>query len=407
MILARILAPSVFGIIATINMIVSFTDMFTTAGLQKYLIQHNYKNKSKLYEGATIAFWTNLFFSLIFWGIIVIYKDSLAIAVGSKGHGLAIAVACFSLPITSFSSIQEALFSRDLNYKILFYNRIIAILLPFFITIPLALLGFGYWSLIIGTITGNLAKAITLTLCSEWKPNFYFNLRLLKQMIKFGVWSLLESLALWASSWIDVFIISNKLGGFYTGVYKNCQSTVTGILSIITSATTGVLFSSLSRSQNDHDSFVKLFDTFQQNISIFVLPMGIGIFIFKDLITYILLGEKWMIGSDFIGIWGLCTSLVAVYGTFCREVYRAKGMPKLSLFVQFLHLVFVVPLCIWGVSKGFNTLIYVRSFSYLQIIFIHMFFMYKYFRISPKNYINNTAWPLVCSIVMGLFKVFF
>ena len=400
-ILARILAPEAFGIIATINMVVSFADTFSTAGFQKYIVQHDYKDKKSLFEGAAVAFWTNLGISIFAWLIIAIFNGKIAEFVGNPGYGFGLTIAALSLPLTSFSVIQEALFQRQLNYKVLFYRRILVSLLPFVVTIPLALLGLGYWALIIGTLAGNLLKAVMLTITSEWKPRWYFNIALLKEMFSFSMWTLFESIAMWASSYIDILIISNGLGAYYTGLYKNSQSTVTSILTIVTGATTSVLFAALSRAQSDEKRFNEIFYTFQKNVAIFVLPIGVGIYCYSDLITRVLLGTQWMEASKFIGIWGLCTSLVCVFGTFSREVYRAKGRPKISLIAQLLHLAFIIPVCIYGVRRGFNTLIYVRSFAYLQIVIVHMIFIKWIFHMSPLDMLLKVKEPIFCSILMG------
>lgn len=405
-ILARILAPEAFGIIATINMVVSFADTFSTAGFQKYIVQHDYEDKKSLFNGASVAFWTNFGISVFAWLIIAIFNVQIAKFVGNPGCGLGLTIAALSLPLTSFSVIQEALFQRQLNYKVLFYRRILVSLLPFVVTIPLAYFGFGYWALIVGTLAGNLLKAVMLTVTSEWKPKWYFNIKLLQEMFSFSMWTLFESIAMWASSYIDILIISNGLGAYYTGLYKNSQSTVTSILTIITGATTSVLFAALSRAQSDNDRFNEIFFTFQKNVAIFVLPIGVGIYFFSELITRVLLGIQWMEASKFIGIWGLCTSLVCVFGTFSREVYRAKGRPKISLAAQLLHLAFIVPVCMYGVKRGFNTLIYIRSFSYLQIIVVHMLFIKYIFHISPAMMFNKVKEPILCSILMGVLAKF-
>lgn len=403
MILARILAPEIFGIIATINMIISFADMISTAGFQKYLVQHQYQDKEQLHKGASVAFWTNLSVSLAAWLLIAIFRDPISDVLGNSGYGISLAVAALSLPLTSFSSIQEALFHRKLNYKILFVKRLSVSLLPLVVTIPLALLGFEHWSLIIGNLASGLLKAVLLTYASDWKPNFFYSFRLLKEMLSFSIWTLLESIALWASSYIDILIISNALGNYYTGLYKNSQSTVTSILTIVTGATTSVLFSALSRCQDDKEKFEKLFFEFQKNVAMFVIPLGVGIFCFSELITSILLGEQWMEVADFVGIWGLCTSIVCVFGTFSREVYRSKGKPKISLLAQILHLVFVIPVCIYSVGQGFETLIYLRSFAYLQIVVVHMFFMKFIFRMSPLKMFTSVKEIILSAVVMGIF----
>lgn len=405
-ILARLLTPETFGIIASINMVVCFADVFAQAGFQKYIVQHEYDSKESLFQGASVAFWTNLSLAMLFWMIICIFRNPIAYFVGNPGYGIGLAVAALSLPLSSFSCIQESLFQRQLNYKILFYRRILVSLLPFVVTIPLAVFGLGYWALIIGTLAGNLLKAVMLTIVSEWKPNFFFDFLLFKRMLSFSMWTLFESIAMWASSYIDILIISNALGAYYTGLYKNSQTTVTSILTIITGATTSVLFAALSRVQQDANKYNEIFYTFQRNVAIFVIPLGVGIFYFSDLITEILLGSQWMEASPFIGIWGLCTSLVCAYGTFSREVYRSKGKPRISFIVQLLHIVFIVPICLYGVTQGFDKLIYLRSFAFLQIILIHMCFIKFYFGMSPFKMIWKTKEPILCSILMSILLLF-
>ena len=67
MILARILAPEAFGVVATIAMIISFAEMFTDAGFQKYLVQREFKDDIEKYKSANVAFWTNLGISILFF----------------------------------------------------------------------------------------------------------------------------------------------------------------------------------------------------------------------------------------------------------------------------------------------------------------------------------------------------
>lgn len=402
MVLARILAPEAFGIIATINTVVSFADMLSQAGFKKYIIQHEYQDKQSLYKGANVAFLTDFSLAMFMWFLILIFSRPIAGSVGCKGCETGLIVSALSLPLTGLSSVQEALFQRELNYKVLFYRRLIVSFLPFFVTIPLALLGLDYWSIIIGTLTGNIVKIIILSIQCEWKPNLFYRLFIFKEMFSFSMWTLFETMALWASSYIDILIISNKLGSYYTGLYKNSQVTVTGLLTVITGATTSVLFASLSRCQNNNEEFNDIFFKFQKFVGLFVIPFGVIIYIFSDLITLILLGKKWMEASDFIGIWGLCTSLVCVFGTFSREVYRAKGEPKISLTIQLLHLLFVIPVCLYGVSKGFHTLIYVRSFAFLQIIIVHLLFIKFRFRIPVIKMFLEVKEPIAVSVFIGL-----
>src|SRR5699024_5734829 len=67
MILARILAPEAFGVIATVTMIVTFAEMFTDSGFQKYLVQKEFRNNLEKHQTATVAFWSNLSLAFLLW----------------------------------------------------------------------------------------------------------------------------------------------------------------------------------------------------------------------------------------------------------------------------------------------------------------------------------------------------
>src|SRR5690606_28048196 len=154
----------------------------TDSGFQKYLVQHEFKNEKEKHRNADVAFWTNFVFSLILWTVIFLFRDPIAALVGNPGLGIVLAIASLQLPLTSFSSIQMALFRRSFYFKSLFNVRIIAILIPVIITIPLALIGFSYWALIIGTLCMQLSNAVLLTIKSDWTPGFFYTIKILKAM---------------------------------------------------------------------------------------------------------------------------------------------------------------------------------------------------------------------------------
>lgn len=402
MVLARILVPEAFGVVATITMIISFADMFTDAGFQKYLVQHEFISEEQKILCTNVAFWTNLVISLILWIVIIIFSDKIAIIVGNPGLGHVISIACMQLPITSFSSIQMAIYRREFNFKTLFLVRIISICIPFIVTIPLALLGFSYWSLIIGTLCGALSNAIILTIKSHWKPKFVYSINALKEMVSFSIWSLVESISIWLTTWIDTFIIGSVLSSYYLGIYKTSLTAVNSIFTLITASTTPILFSALSRVQNDNKEFNNIFFNMQKAIAYFVIPMSVGIFIYSDLVVKILLGNGWSEANRVVGSWAITTGLVIVLGHYSSEVYRSKGKPKLSFIAQVLHIIVVVPTCIISAKYGFNTLVYSRTLVRLQGVLVHIIFMKFIIGIPIINTFRNIIIPIISSILMGI-----
>ena len=375
MVLARLLTPEAFGVLITVQMVISFAEIFTDAGFQKYIIQHEFVSDDEKYKSTAVAFWANLIMSLIIWIGIIFFANPIARHVGCDGYGIVIAISCICIPLAAFSSIQMALFKRNFDFKTLFWVRIVGILIPLVVTIPLALITKSYWALIVGLIALNLSNALILTIKSEWKPCWYFNFQYFREMFSFSMWSMIEAISIWMTSYIDIFIVGTMLNQYYLGVYRTSMTTVGQITSIITAATTPVLFSSLSRLQNNRNEFNAMFFKFQKIVGILVIPMGVGIYLFSDLITEILLGSQWIEASAFIGLWGLTSAITIVLAHYSSEVYRSMGKPKLSVLAQWLHIVVLCPVLVVFVEKGFDTLCIARSLIRLELVIVQLAIM--------------------------------
>ncbi len=400
MVLARLLTPEAFGVVTTLTMIITFAEIFTDAGFQKYLVQHEFTDSVDREQSTNVAFWSNFIMSLFIWGIIALFSDPLATLVGNPGLGHVIIIACVSIPLAAFSSIQMALYKRDLDFKTLFKVRLAGICIPLIVTIPLAIWLRSYWALVLGTITQNVVNAVLLTVYSSWKPKFFYSFTKLKEMLSFTIWSMIEAISIWLTSYVDVFIVGTMLSQYYLGLYKTSTTVVGQVMGLITATTTPILFSSLSRLQNDEEEFQRLFFKFQKLVGMLVVPVGVGMFCFKDLITDIILGNQWTEAAGFIGLWGLTSALTIVLSHYASEVYRAKGRPKLSVLAQWLHIIVLWP-AIWiSVKYGFEILYITRSIVRLELILVNLIILCLLIHISPLKMIQNIIPSCIASFIM-------
>lgn len=391
MVLARLLTPEAFGVVATLTMVITFAELFTDAGFQKYLIQHEFQDERDKDESTCVAFWSNLVLSLLLWAVIWAFAEPLATLVGNPGLGNVLIVACASIPLAAFSSIQMALYKRNLDFKTLFKVRMAGILIPLVVTIPLAFYLRSYWALVIGSLAKDLVNAILLTWYSGWKPKLYYSFKKLKEMFSFTMWSMFEQVSIWLTSYVDVFIVGTALSQYYLGLYKTSSTLVGQIMGLVTATTTPILFASLSRLQNDEIEFRRLFFKFQKLVGLLVVPLGVGIFLFDDLVTEILLGNQWTEAAGFVGLWGLTSSLTIVLAHYSSEIYRAKGRPKLSVLAQVLHIVVLWPVVLWAVKYGFETLYIARSIVRLELIAANLCIMARIIKMPVARMFTNIA----------------
>lgn len=399
-ILARLLVPEAFGVVATLTMVVSFAEIFTDAGFQKYLVQHEFADQEDLDKSTNVAFWTNLGLSLLIWVGIGLFAEPIAAMVGSPGCGPAVVAMCFQIPLLAFSSIQMARYRRDFDFKTLFVVRMVTAAIPLVVTIPLAMYFRSYWALVVGTLARDLVNAVILTAKSKWKPAFVFSIQKLKEMLSFSLWTVVENISIWLTSYVDVFIVSSFLSTHFLGLYKTTISTVGAYMGLITSATTPVLFSGLSRCQNNEAEFRDIFFRFQRMVALLVFPLGCGLFVYRELATLILLGEQWLETADFMGLWALTSSIAIIFSHYNSEVFRSKGKPKLSVLAQVLHLAALIPVLLLTCAQGYAVLTASRSLVRMEMILVSCVILQFVIGIKFTDLLKN-VWPsLVASIVM-------
>lgn len=400
-VLARLLLPEAFGIVATITMVISFAEVFTDAGFQKYIVQKEFKNEDELNQSTIVAFWTNLCMSAFVCIIIYFFRNKIASIVGDPELGNAISIASLSIMLYAFSSIQMARYKRDFDFKTLFFVRIGTSLIPLFITIPLAIVLRNFWALLIGNFASQIFNAIVLTVKSKWKIKFYYSFSLLKQMLSFSAFTLLESISIWLTANIDIFIISNCLNQHYLGLYKTSISTINSYLGLITAAIVPVLFSALSRNQENETEFKKTYYLFQKLTAAFVIPMGIGIYLFSDLITLILLGENWLEASGFMGIWGLTSAFTIIFSHFSSEVFRSKGKPLISLIVQISQILVLIPVLLIFKDHGFSAIYISRSLVRIELMLISLILMCSLYKFNILTILKNNMPMIISASIMG------
>lgn len=401
-ILARLLVPEAFGVVATLMMVISFAEVFTDAGFQKYLVQREFEDQDDLDLSTAVAFWTNVAFSLLVWGIIAVFATPIANLVGSAGHELGIIVISAEIPLLAFSSIQMARYRRDFNFKNLFYVRVAVAMVPLVITVPLALIFQNYWALVVGTLAKDILNAVILTCYSRWKPSLRYSFAKLKKMISYSMWTVLENVTIWFSLNAGTFIVSTLFGAHHLGLFKTTISTVNGYFSVLQSAVMPVLFATLSRCQNDNQEFQSVLFKFQRMMAMLVLPLGFGLFAYRELATLILLGSQWLETVDFVGMTSLSLSMLFVFSYFNSEAIRGMGKPKLSVIAQSAYVLVTIPLLYFCGQVNYTTLTVANALSQGVLAAATSAVAHFVLKIRFGAVLKN-VWPsLVSAAIMGL-----
>ena len=393
MLLARLLEPSAFGVLASLLVVTSFAEMFADSGLQKYLVQHNFKNNEDLEAGFNVAAYTSAGIAIIIWLIIVSFATPIAELLSSVDLAFPLQVMSVGIILESFNGVQMAIFKRNFRFDLLFRLRMMVIFIPLVITIPCALLGYGYWSLIFGTLSRQLVTCIFQARYCPCHLQWYYSWKVLYKMLSFSLWSLVEAISIWLTSWGGFFVAGLVLESYYLGLFRGGLILSGTIFGLVTAPIIPIFFSALSRLQTDEAEFSNTFFDVQRKVAFVAGGIGIVMFSFPDFIVSVALGEQWREIKFFVGLLGVTDCISVSVNSLASEALRAKGMPMLSCFSQILYFPVKLLAIYFLASYGFDVMAIGVCICSIYLDLIKLVLLHKYISLPVGNILGNIAVP--------------
>ncbi|MES2808158.1 MAG: lipopolysaccharide biosynthesis protein [Bacteroidota bacterium] len=330
-VLARLLSPSAFGILAIVNVFYLLTTLFIDGGLKEALIQ----KKNATEEDYATIFWLNMTMACFIYICLFIAAPFIEAFYGYKQLAFYIRLQSVILVIESFGLIQIIKATKELNLKKITKARIPASLLSFGVGILLAYNGFGVISLIMQELTNGLIYAIILCLNIRYKPRFMFSKASFKSLYGFG-------LKLFAAGYVNrAYVQSINLiyAHFYNpqllGLYTRSKSLQGVPIDIINTTFSSGSYPTMVQLQDNNKQLAKMFLTNIQILMYIMVLLNCFLYFQASNLIYFLLGQKWMEMIPYLKIIALGTMFVPI-NVQCINVLKVKGMGGLFFRMEFI-----------------------------------------------------------------------
>lgn len=353
LVLANILTPEEYGIMAMVTIFIAVSNSIVDSGFSNALIR---KINIRSVDYNTV-FYFNLIVSIILY--LVLYVSAPAISVFFKEPVLidVMRVIGWILIINALAIIPRTIFVRNINFKAQTKVSLIASVSSGVIGIGMALTGWGVWSLVGQQLSRQLLNTVFLWLFCRWRPLWEFSTQSFKELFGFGS-------KLLASGLIDTIykeIYSLVIGGFYSaadlGQYTRASQFNTIFSSNLTSVVQRVSYPVLSSIQNEPE---RLLGAYRQVIKItmlitFACMLGLAA-VAKPLIV-ILIGEKWLPAVYFLQIICFAGMLYPLHA-INLNILQVKGRSDLFLKLEIIKkIIAVIPIAI-GVYYGIEFMLW-------------------------------------------------
>ncbi|MDI6785773.1 MAG: lipopolysaccharide biosynthesis protein [bacterium] len=365
-ILARLLVPKDFGIIAIGLLVIQILEMFRDLGIGQAII---YK-KDEIEKTADTAFIITpvIGISLFFLGYII--APYIAIFFKNDSLTSVVRLLAFTLVISSVEVVPSFLLEKELKFK----KKIVAEIVPTIghaaTAIILAYAGYGLWSIAYGHVVFRIMSLILIWYISSWKPKFQFDKTIAKELLNYGKYIVGSWLLIFIYTQIDHVIIGKMLGAAALGCYTIAYTIANLPATDITQLVSRVMFPAYSKIYENKElhkvTYLKVF----KYISTIVFPISLGILVLANDFVVIVLGEKWLdavIPLQFLSFYGLFRSLSATTGSIFMSTGQPKTLQKIVIFQLIVSAPFlyhfakyydVVGVCLIMVASLFLGLIY-------------------------------------------------
>ena len=363
-ILARLLTPSDFGIIAILMAIVSMASVLFDIGLAGALIQRkrvlDIHYTSVFYFNITIGFLLTILMSVFAPDIAAFYHNS------SLERYLEVISILFTL--IAFHTVQTVILKRHLNFKELTKLNLLASISSGFIGVSLALLGFGIWSLILQVIFREVLFNIIIWRSSSWKPSLNFSLKALKQLWSYGFHMFLAQILTTVYQKLDYMIIAKLFPVSTLGYFYQAKQLNTFAITYFSSSLMSVLFPLLSKIQYNTKHFqslvIKLLDLLLL-VTFFILG---ELYLVADELIPLLLGEQWEASIAYFKLFllsGFAYPISALMVDILKSRGKAKEFLKLEVYKVFIMFSTLYVLYIFGIEYFLYSLIVMSSIATL------------------------------------------
>jgi O-antigen/teichoic acid export membrane protein len=319
-VLARLLTPRDFGVVAAAMVIMVVAWQLTDLGTAAVVIQRDVLDDALV----SSLFYFNILLGAGLSAATIAVASPLADLLGQPAAAPAIQVLAAVSLLGAVGNMHHALLRRTMQFGRLAIINVANALTNGVVGVSLAVAGAGVWALIAGTVAGVSVSSAAAWWYEKWRPAAVFSVRRLREVARFGInffWS--NSLAV-VFAQLDKVIISRLLGGVPLGAYTVAQRTVMSPVSTVSGAVSTVSFSAFSRGQ-DNPAMLRSGATRAAGVvALAVLPAMVGLAVLAEEAVTVVYGSRWEAAIPVIQVLAPVAAVQAL-STVTSSVMLAMG----------------------------------------------------------------------------------
>lgn len=402
-ILARLLTPKDFGLIAMLTIFLGVAQSLVDSGFSQALV----RKKDRTDVDNCTVFYFNIVISIVLYLILFVAAPSVSDFYNEPQLCSVMRVVCLIVVINSFAVVQRAIFTTFVNFKVQAYATILSAILSGIIGILCAYQGFGVWALVIQQIVAAVVNTLSLWAYASWHPTLLYSWKSFKELFSFGSKMMLSGLL--DTVYVNLYRIT--IGKIYNasslGFYNNAQHLSEFPSSNITIILQRVTYPVLCSIQDEQERLAHTYRQLLRLSAFIVFPLMCTLAAIAIPFVNVVLGEKW----NFVA-----TLLVPLcFGMMWYPVHAINlnllmvaGRSDLFLKLEIIKKILGVIILISSIPFGLVMMCYATIVSSLLCLFINTYytgriigvgFLFQMRDILPTFLLSMSIWAIITTTI--------
>lgn len=401
-VLARLLLPEDFGLVALTMTYIGFITLFTNMGFGSSIIHENETSENQL----SSIYWLNYALSIGSFLIIISTSQFTAIFYEEPKLTSIVIVAAINILLNPFYIVQYKLLERDLEFKTISKINLSGTLIGSIAAVIGAYLGIGVYALILQSLVSSIVRLFLIIFYNRWFPKFYFNYKEIKHMIWYSLRFKASEMAMYFERNIDYLILgkffTSVILGYYAFAYNIMYTPVKRISYIFSE----VLFPSFSSFKNDKIKIIKGYFKSVNLIALVSIPAMTILAFNADFIIHLVFGQKWDGAIPIVRI--LCfAGAVQSISQFGGVIFSSIGKPEVTLYISIGRTILTVLAIVIGVQFGVLWVAYMLVIAKVLSFILFLFVLNHYIPFSILQLYNSLKGPIISLISLTIIYVLF
>jgi polysaccharide transporter, PST family len=397
LVLANLLLPVDFGLMALASVFVALAQVLADAGLEEALIQ---RPQLTARQTAT-AFWTAVTLGLVLTVLLVALAGPISTALGEPRLGSILQVLALTFVLSSLSSVQIGLLRRRLAFKSLAVRSVSSAAVGGLTGVALALSGFGVWALVGMQLLFAATSVVVLWLALPWRPSLQLSVLDFRSLLAFGARVVGSDLMTFLSRNADNFLIGVALGPTVLGLYAVAYRILDATQALLVNVARKVAFPALSTLQDEPDRLRRAYLRLSRTAAVAVLPAYLGMALVAPELIVLLFGQRWAASGPIATVLFLSGPALTLQA-FSISLLYATGHP--DVYFRFRIVTTVTTVLAFVIAVPFGVLAVAGAFAlsgYLVLPLI-LRWLERYGGVPQMEALSALAGVFAASAVMSV-----